>query len=188
MLVREQACAHSKRSFLNSDSMPWGDTFSRPAFPTAAHSVNPARRLTNSGITAAAVRENEPDVGKPTQRPGGHQAQDGARGIHRPLDPGTVHGGPFVGQLLGGAARGIMRMHEHHGTQVVETLINGPEAFVAEPALVIARGDAEAIGLERRRRIIYLGDTGVHVRKRQGRKQAEATGIVATQGRPKFIP
>ncbi len=122
---------------------------------------------------AAAVAEDEADIGIARERAVDEEAQDRARRVEGEL-------GERGGDLRqdAGAAVGHGRVHEHDRLAPVQFGEHRIERGLARPAVDIAREDADAVGAELRA-VLDLGERAVEVRQRDRGEEAEAAGMGA---------
>jgi hypothetical protein len=79
------------------------------------------------------------------------------------------------------------RMHIHHSIAAVELIHHGCEGAVAEPLLVHAGHEADAVGLQYVECILDLGEAAVDVGQRQGSEHTEPAGEIPGDGCRVFI-
>ena len=120
------------------------------------------------------VREDPADVRILLRRAAEHQMRDGARRVGRVFDRARRDAGHHVA-----AAVGRQRVHVDHGLAAVELGIDRREGRIAEIFAVVARQQADAVGLERVEGVFDFLQAAVGVRRRDRREQAEAAGMIA---------
>ena len=79
-------------------------------------------------------------------------------------------------------------MDVDHRLAAIQLLPQRREGRIAEPELVVARLDADAVGLQRIERVFGLFEAAIDIGQRQRREQAETAGMILAEALHIVVP